>query len=243
MSLRAGSFAARLCLVALLLLVTGARAQGVEGRRYAPGPFDTLVITGSATFKLVQGGEDSVFVEGDEEAQGAARLEVEDGVLRVRPSGAWKFWRSKQLMITVTARELKRIEISGAADIVAAEPVSVKQIQVRISGAGSVRFDKLKAEKLEVSIAGIGSAQVAGSAETLQVRISGRGAYLGENLASKFATLSVSGAGDVKVWATKELTASVSGVANVDFWGGATVRRNDSGITTWNDRGDKRAGP
>jgi len=75
------------------------------------------------------------------------------------------------------------------------------------------------------------------------VRISGRGAYLGENLASKSATLSVSGAGDVKVWATKELTASVSGVATVDFWGSATVRRNDSGFTTWNDRGDKRAPP
>ena len=52
-----------------------------------------------------------------------------------------------------------------------------------------------------------------------------------------------SGPGDVKVWATKELTASVSGVATVDFWGSATVRRNDSGFTTWNDRGDKRAPP
>jgi hypothetical protein len=242
-SARAGSLVARLCLLALLALASGARAQGVEGRRYAPGPFDTLVISGSATFKLVQGGEDSVFVEGDEDAQGAARLDVEDGVLRVRPSGAWKFWRSKQLMITVTARDLKRIEISGAADVVAAEPMTVKQIQVRISGAGSVRLDRIKTEKLEVNIAGIGSAQVAGSADTLQVRISGRGAYLGENLASKFATLSVSGAGDVKVWATKELTASVSGVATVDFWGSATVRRNDSGITSWNDRGDKRAAP
>ena len=66
MSARAGSLVARLCLLALLALASGARAQGVEGRRYAPGPFDTLVISGSATFKLVQGGEDSVFVEGDE---------------------------------------------------------------------------------------------------------------------------------------------------------------------------------
>src|SRR6185436_4704525 len=77
MSARLGSLVATLCLGALLALATGARAQGVEGRRYTPGPFDTLVITGSATFKLVQGGEDSVFIEGDEEAQGAARLDVE----------------------------------------------------------------------------------------------------------------------------------------------------------------------
>ena len=243
MRLRAGSIVAVLCLVALFASVTGARAQGVEGRRYAPGPFDTLHINGSATLKLAQGREDSVFVEGDEQTQEAVRLDVDDGVLRVRPGGAWKFWRSKQLMITITARELKRIEISGAADVVATEPLALKQLQVRISGAGTVRLDKLRADKLEVSIAGVGSAQVAGSAETLQVRISGRGAYLGENLASKWATLSVSGAGDVKLWATKEVTASVSGVASVDFWGGATVRRNDTGMTSWNDRGDKPAPP
>jgi len=242
-SLRARFLATSLCLAALLALATQARAQGVDGRKYATGPFDTLVITGSATLKLVQGGEDSVFVEGDDEAQGAVRFDVDDGVLRIRPSGAWKFWRSKQLLIVVTARELKRIEIRGAADVVAAEPLALKQVQVRISGAGSVRLDKVKADTLEVSISGVGTAQMAGSAETLQVRISGRGAYHGENLASKWATLSVSGTGDVKLWATKELTASVSGVANVDFWGSATVRRSDPGFTTWNDRGDKRAPP
>ena len=243
MNVRARAIVRLLCLAGAIALAPVAGAQGVEGRRYAPGPFDALAISGSATFKLVQGGEDSVFVEGDDEAQDAVRLDVDDGVLRVRPSGAWKFWRSKQLLITVTARELKRIEISGAADVVAADSLTPKQLQVRISGAGSVRFDKLKADKLEVNITGVGNALVAGSADTLQVRISGRGAYLGENLASKWATLSVSGAGDVKVWATKEITASVSGVANVDFWGGATVKRSDSGITTWNDRGDKRAAP
>jgi len=242
MSARLASLVATLCL-SLLVLATAAHAESVEGRRYTPGPFDTLVIGGSASFKLVQGSEDSVFIEGDDEAQGAARLDVEDGVLRVRPSGAWKFWRSKQLFITVTARELKRIEISGAADVVAADPLTIKQLQVRISGAGSGRLDKLKADKLEVAITGVGNALVAGSADTLQVRISGRGAYLGENLASKWATLSVSGAGDVKVWATKEITASVSGVANVDLWGGATVKRSDSGLTTWNDHGDKRPAP
>ncbi|MDQ6640366.1 MAG: DUF2807 domain-containing protein [Pseudomonadota bacterium] len=243
MSNRAWPVRALLALVALLVLASAAGAQGGEGRKYAPGPFDALLITGTATFKLVQGSEDSVFVAGDEDAQGAVRLDVDDGVLRVHPSGAWKFWRSREAQITITARDLKRLEISGAADVVAAGPLRLKQLQVRISGAGSVRFDRLKADKLDFSIAGVGSAQVAGSTDELHVRIAGRGAYLGENLASQWATLSVSGAGDVKVWATKELTASVSGVANVDFWGSATVKRSSSGITNWNDRGDKRAAP
>ncbi|HEV7575787.1 MAG TPA: head GIN domain-containing protein [Caldimonas sp.] len=240
MNVRARTLAALLGLAIVLGFAAASRAQGVEGRKYALGTFDTLAISGSATFKLVQGAEDSAFVDGDDDAQNAVRLDVEDGVLRVRPGGAWKFWRSKELQITITARDLRRLEISGAADVVAADPLRLKQLQVRISGAGTVRIDKLKADKLDFNVSGLGTGQFAGAVDDLGVRISGRGSYLGENLASQRATLVVSGAGDVKLWALKELNATVSGVATVDFWGPATVRRSNSGLTSWNERGDKR---
>jgi hypothetical protein len=241
MNIRRRSVAAWLALASWLALAAPAPAQGVEGRKYAPGPFDTLVLDGSATVRLVQGADDSVFIEGDDEIQGAVDLDLDGGVLRLRPSGSWKFWRSKQIQIVVTARELRRLEIKGAADVVAAEPLRLKQLQVRISGAGSVRLDRLKADKLEFNVSGSGTGQLAGAVDELTVRISGRGAYLGENLASQSANLAVSGAGEVRVWATKELTAHVSGVATIDFWGNAKVTRTNSGLTTWNDRGDKRA--
>jgi hypothetical protein len=223
-----------------LLLVASAAAQAAEGRRYAPGAFDTLVITGSATVRLVQGSDDSVFVEGDDDAQQAISLDLEGATLRLRPSGAWKFWRSKQQQIVVTARELKRLEISGAADVVAPDTLEMKQLLVRISGAGTVRFDKLKVGALDFNVSGYGTGVMAGSADDLAVRISGRGAYLGENLLTQVAAVNVSGAGEVKVWAMKELTANVAGAATVDFWGSAVVHRSNSGITTWNDRGPKR---
>jgi hypothetical protein len=241
MNTRSRCVAAVLALATWLVLAAPAAAQGVGGRKYAPGSFDTLVLNGTATVRLVQGPEDSVFIEGDDETQGAVDLDLDGGVLRIRPSGSWKFWRSKQAQIVVTARELRRLEIKGAADVVASEPLRLKQLQVRISGAGSVRFDKLKADKLEFNVSGSGTGQLAGAVDELVVRISGRGVYLGENLVSQSATLSVSGAGEVRVWATKELTANVSGVATIDFWGNARVTRSSSGLTTWNDRGDKRA--
>ena len=66
MNVRARSIARLLCLAGAIAFAPIAGAQGVEGRRYALGPFEALSISGSATFKLVQGSEDSVFVEGDE---------------------------------------------------------------------------------------------------------------------------------------------------------------------------------
>ncbi len=227
-------------LAAALSLLSLASAQGVEGRRYVPGPFDAVVISGSAAVRLVQGSDDSVVVEGDDDAQGAVSLDLDGTTLRVNPSGAWKFWRSQQQQIVITTRELKRIEISGAGDVVAPESMQLRQLQVRIAGAGNVRFDKLKVGRLDFTISGSGTGTMAGSAEQLAIRISGRGAYLGENLVSQVASVAVSGAGDVKVWAMKELSASVSGVATVDFWGSAAVQRSSSGLTTWNDHGPKR---
>ena len=142
--------------------------------------------------------------------------------------------------IVVTARDLKRLEISGAGDVIAPEPMQMRQLQVRISGAGSVRLDRVKVGALEFNVSGSGTGTMAGSADELQVRISGRGTYLGENLAAQVANVTVSGAGEVKIWAVKELTAAVSGVATVDFWGSATVHRTNSGLTTWNEHGPKR---
>ena len=225
---------------ASLVLAAGASAQGAEGRRYAPGPFDTLVMSGSATIRLVQGSEDSVFVEGDDDAQQAVSLDLDGSTLRVRPSGGWKFWRGTQPQIVVTARDLKRVELSGAGDIVAPELLQMRQLQLRISGAGSVRLDKVKIGSLEFNVSGSGTGTMTGSADELVVRISGRGSYLGENLVAQVAHVTVSGAGDVKVWAVKDLTATVSGVATVDFWGSAAVHRSSSGLTTWNERGPRR---
>ena len=155
-------FARRGAARVVLVLATAAGAQGVEGRRYSPGAFDTARDQRVGDDQARPGQRGQRLRRRRRRRQGAVRLDVDEGVLRVRPSGAWKFWRSKQLVITVTAREPKRIEISGAADVVAAEPLTLKQFQVRISGAGSVRLDKIKADQLEVSIAGVGSAQVAG---------------------------------------------------------------------------------
>jgi hypothetical protein len=241
MNIRCRTVAAWLSLAISLVPAAPASAQGVDGKKYALGSFDSVVFSGTAGVRLVQGAEDSVFIEGDAETQEAVDLAVDGGVLRVRPAGSWKFWRGKQIQIVVTARDLRRLEIKGAADIVAAEPMRLRQLQVSISGAGSVRFDKLKAERLEFNVSGSGTGQLAGAVDELNVRISGRGVYLGENLASQTASLAVSGAGEVRIWATKDLTAHVSGVATIDFWGNAKVTRSNSGLTTWTDRGDKRA--
>ncbi len=224
-----------------MLLAPAALANPPEGRTYTPGSFDRVEISGSAVIRYIQGPRDEVFVEGDEEAQKAVTLDVSNGLLRVSPSGNWKFWNSRRAQLTITSVELTRLSMSGAADWLALEPVQAKRLSVSISGAGLARFDHLKAEALSFSVSGAGDGQVAGTVDDLNISISGKSNFRGENLQSQRARVGVSGLGDVKVWALQDLAITVSGVGTVDYWGPAHVSRRTSGIARINDRGAKPA--
>ena len=230
----------RALLAALALLGArrvAAQTPKAEGRTYTPGKFDSIEINGSATVTFVQGSVDQVFVEGGDEVQRAVLLELQNGVLRLNPSGSWKFWDARRLRIEVTARDLARVSISGAADFAAAGPVRAERLAVAISGAGSVRFDRVDAETLNFEVSGSGNGQVAGAARELVLRISGRSEFRGEALKAERARLTINGVGDVKVWAVQELDISVAGVGKVDYWGSPAVRRHTAGAATINERG------
>lgn len=224
------------------LLACPAAAAG-DCRPCSPGPFDTVEISGSAVVRFTQGTADAVSVEGDEDAQRAVELEVRDGVLHVRPHGGWKFWIGQRARIDITARDLKRVAISGAADFSALQPVQLRRLDVVISGAGLARFDRLRAEALRFQVSGAGDGQVAGRVGDLSIAVSGRGEFRGENLLSQRAKVAVAGVGDVRVWATEWLGIHVSGVGTVDYWGTPLVERHSSGISKINERGAKPLPP
>ena len=214
-----------------------------EGRQYTLGDFDTIDISGAAHVRFRQGESDSVFVEGDEDAQKAVGLDVRRGQLNIRPSGGWKFWNTRRVQVHVTARDLKRVSISGAADLQAAGPVQLGQLHISISGAGLARFDQLKAEQLSFQVSGAGDGQVAGQVGELSVSVSGRSDFRAEDLMAQRARVRVSGIAEVKVWVVQDLQVSVSGVGTVDYWGSPNVQRSSSGVARINGRGAKAAPP
>lgn len=244
---------ARNLLLPLPLLVAGcsllaglqtAHAQA-ESRTYAPGSFDAVEISGSATVRFTQGAADQVVITGDEDRQKTVAVELRGNTLSIRPEGAWKFWTSSQRVeVAITARQLSRVAISGAADWHAPGPVDTDRLAISISGAGLARFDQLKADRLSFAIAGAGDGQVAGTARELRVAVSGRSDFRAAELMTDSARVAVSGIGDVKVWAQQSLTISVAGLATVDYWGSPPeVKRSVSGRATINDRGPKKPLP
>jgi hypothetical protein len=212
----------------------------VVGKTYTPGSFDKLTFSGSAAVQFRQGDKDEIFVEGDEEMQNNISLELRGGRLEMRSEGSWKFWRGKgRPKVHVQMRDLKELQISGAADFVADEAVNLKALRVDISGAGVARFERLKADALRFSVSGSGDGYFTGSASELSVNISGRSDFYGENLLTRNARVSISGLGKAQVWNVGDLSTSVSGIGTIDYWGNPKLDKRSSGISTFNDRGAK----
>jgi Putative auto-transporter adhesin, head GIN domain len=232
-------------LVLALLFGTAAlhaQAPAPASRAQTPGPFDAIEISGAADVRFSQGEVDQIVVEGDDDVQQSVQLSVRNNRLTVHQSGSWKFWSGKRrAVLHITARELTRVTISGAADFSAADAVQVGRLIIDISGAGQARFGQLKGDELRFVVSGSGEGRVSGQITRLDLSISGRGDFSGDNLLTQQARVTVSGVGDAKVWVMQDLSLSISGIGTIEHWGSATVKRSVSGIGKVNDRGPKRA--
>jgi hypothetical protein len=217
--------------------------QGIAGRLYTPGPFETIELSGSANVRLLQGSEDQVFIAGDAQAQEAVTVTVSNGRLDIRSIEGWKMWPGKRLQVEVSLRRLHELVLSGASDLHAPDAFKAGPLSIRISGAGSVRFDDLWAERLDFTVSGAGDGYLRGGVNLLDLRISGKGKLLAENLHAESANIKISGIGSAEVWVSEKLSLNISGVGQVDYWGQPTVSRTTSGIAKVNGRGDRRAPP
>ena len=83
-----------LALAALVLAPVFAHAQAPEGKIYAPGPFDSVVLDGAGQVRLVQGDRDEVFVAGDAQAQEAVEIRLSGSRIKIDLPGSWKFWNN-----------------------------------------------------------------------------------------------------------------------------------------------------
>jgi hypothetical protein len=107
---------------------------------------------------------------------------------------------------------------------------------VAVSGVAGVHVAKLAAKTLDVTITGVGSVELAGTADTMHVDISGTGQLMAKALTTSATTLTVAGSGEATIRATKQVDASVSGVGDVTILGNpATIHKHVSGVATIHD--------
>jgi hypothetical protein len=201
------------------------------------GAFTGIALSLPALVEVRTGDRESVLVEADDNVLPLVETVVEGGSLKIRFRDKSAPVRTKNLKVTVTARKIESLAISGSGDIRAAA-LKVESLSAKISGSGDIRIASLDTRSVQVAISGSGDFTAAGKAESLQASIAGSGNLKAGGLDTKRAAIKIAGSGDAKIWVREALSVSVAGSGDVAYYGDPAISQSVAGSGSL-----KRLGP
>lgn len=190
--------------------------------------FKSLTLELPANVEIVQGDTEGVLIETDDNIAPLIETVVENEQLKIRPARRFTAFKTKTTRITIHARAMDNISISGSGEV-KAQKLQSSALAIQISGSGDIRIATLDVDTLSVSISGNGDFQASGRADSVQTSIAGSGNIKTARLAAKNVKLSIAGSGNAQVWANQTLSISIAGSGNVDYHGDATVSQSVMG--------------
>jgi len=124
-----------------------------------------------------------------------------------------------QLTIYTNSKNLKKAQMSGVGELYLRGEVNAENFDLDVSGVGSIRTDSLLCENLNVSVSGVGNAQLIGAAKEASFSVSGVGNIKAFDFLVQSAKCTVSGVGDIEVYPKAKLDATISGPGTIKYKG------------------------
>ena len=219
----------RAILTATLLLSAAPLGALAEVQNPAVSGFTGVRLAVPGKMEVIQGGTETLSMEGSAEDLAKIEAVVESGVLHIRQKERMSNWNwNPKFRLTVNAKTIDQLAISGSGDI---HSSSIKSgaIKLAISGSGDIRIPALEADSASVSISGSGDVTLGGRAGSVDSHISGSGDLKAEKLEARNVKVAISGAGDVKVWAREGLQVRIAGSGDVRYYGDPSVEKRIAG--------------
>ncbi|MDW5417970.1 head GIN domain-containing protein [Iodobacter sp. CM08] len=199
--------------------------------------------------EIIQGNQESITIESDDNIIPAIETVVENGGLKIRHKRI--DLNTKTLNIIVRVKELRSINLAGSGSIYA-KPLTAKKliintagsgtvelskldvsnVSVNLGGSGSVQVQELQSSDLDVSLGGSGSFKSAGNVNILTISMGGSGQVDTMQLKAKIVKLSMAGSGQVIVAAKEQLSASVAGSGDIQYYGDPQTHLSMMGSAT-----------
>jgi hypothetical protein len=147
------------------------------------------------------------------------RLEVSSngGELSIELDGK-NFKTTKSIEVYINFKDLEKLEIEGAVDLVCENRITSNNLKLEFEGAGNVELN-IKVSKLIAEIAGVGNFEIEGETDYHKVEFSGIGNYEAQDLLSKYTIVESNGIGSVKVYASNKFKGEANGIGSVEYFG------------------------
>ncbi|MFO1498540.1 MAG: head GIN domain-containing protein [Verrucomicrobiota bacterium] len=189
--------------------------------------FDRVEVGGAGELTLVQGDQEGLTIEADDNLLPHITAEVVRGRLVIGSEGV-NLRPSRRVHYKLTFKHLNELGLSGSvqarSDLIASD-----RLALAVSGSGGIEVAQLRAQTLSAHISGSGKMTVAGEVKECQSHISGSGRCDASELKCLMAEAHISGSGHVSFWAEERLNAHISGSGSVSYRGNPQVDSHVSG--------------
>ena len=224
------------CLICMAAWCSTLRAETIKGngkvitKEYQFADFDEISCVGPAEFTYEQSeAAPSVTVTIDENLLPYLEVKVKGSELHVGPKTEGMLGRSKDLRPTVfkikgNSKALEEVNLAGSGSFKADQMVRTKELELNLSGSGTMRIAMLQADELEGNVAGSGNLILKGKVREAKYNVAGSGDVKAEDCESEEVEGNVAGSGNLEVYAVRELTGNIVGSGDIFYKGDPKVK-------------------
>jgi hypothetical protein len=193
--------------------------------------FSGVALAFSGNIYITQGNQQSVEIEADKKTLEIIRSEVNGNTLVLKTENG--HWRDLgKITVYITMPEVDNLSISGSGDIICENAITTNEIDLNVSGSGSLKMEKLSVHEISAVITGSGDILLKGSSMDpgeLDATITGSGSFKAEELPVGEATVTITGSGSATINVSKELETRITGSGSVLYKGNPMVNANATG--------------
>jgi hypothetical protein len=170
---------------------------------------------------LRQGATQKVEIEGDRDVIREIETEVDGSKLIIGKEGKWFDWNwddkdKDKVNVYITVKDIEAVSVSGSGDLVGETKIVSSNLDLNVSGSGSLRLDVEVSGDLEADVSGSGDLDVKGKCRDFNSNVSGSGKVQANVAINDMADFGVSGSG--KIYASGSATrvkTAISGSGKV----------------------------
>jgi len=202
-------------LVTLFAVTLQAQAQTREVRKV--GAFTRVSFGAPGKLYLRQGATQKVEVEGTKDFLEKLETRVDGDRLIIGREGSWKDWGwnwddDDRVNVYITMPTLEGLGVSGSGDLIAETKFTVADLDLKVSGSGSMKIEADASGDVDADVSGSGDIDLTGKCQNFESHVSGSGRVKMNETISRTAAFGVSGSGKIEASGTaSEVKTSISG--------------------------------
>jgi hypothetical protein len=205
-----------LTLMVLLLTSALVTAQKKEVRNVED--FNKISFGFPGKLYLKQGSPQRVELEGDSDVLREIETEVEGGRLKIGKEGKWFDWNfnDEKIIVYITVPDIEGVSVSGSGDIIGQTKIRTEDLQLNVSGSGSLTLDVEARGDVEADVSGSGNMELKGHFESFESDVSGSGRVRLAATIDETAEFGISGSGKIEASGSADrVEARISGSGKV----------------------------